>query len=293
VGESPVPERRGLVLDDYLGEVRRTRRQFKLATPAFGLPQVEKEEEEKEAVRRLIHAIVERHADEIYSAHHPLLDEVSPQVYSDRVSEGPYPRPRISSSWTDRVLRRLLEIGLQTIVQLPPRLSTKPGHSSRDLKLLAAHFGKLAEEANRVLADRETRERALKYFSSSGVVDSPDRLLRLAPEMSWAAGTLNAVLSRTKVTLLRADSPNPQVRLALYLVGWLEHATGSQQYEPLGKLIAAAFAAVEKEKEPPKWVDRLAIEMLRKRRRREAYAAKVLFSGTVHHSAPTSTLSIP
>jgi hypothetical protein len=112
----------------------------------------------------------------------------------------------------------------------------RPGQSSRELEVLAAHFGKLAKEAKGFLAKSETLERLLKYFSESGVNGS-DRLLRLAPEMSWAAEALCAVVAHNKVIVLRTDSPNPQVRLALYIVGWLEASTGTQQYTPLSNLI--------------------------------------------------------
>jgi hypothetical protein len=86
-------ESHGLVLDDYLWEVQRWRLHFNLPTPNFSLSDIEENAKAKEEIQRLIYATVERHGSEIYSAHHPMLDDVSPEVYSDSVSEGPYPRP--------------------------------------------------------------------------------------------------------------------------------------------------------------------------------------------------------
>jgi hypothetical protein len=58
------------------------------------------------------------------------------------------------------------------------------------------------------------------------------------------------------------------------MAGWLEASTGTKQYAPLANLIAAAFAAAS-DKEPPKWVDRLAIEMHRKVRRRRSWIRQI------------------
>jgi hypothetical protein len=67
------------------------------------------------------------------------------------------------------------------------------------------------------------------------------------------------------------DSPKPQVRFALYLAGWIEACTGRKHYKHLQTLAVAAFAAADRHREPPKWVDRLEIEMNRKMKKRRRW----------------------
>jgi hypothetical protein len=121
-----------------------------------------------------------------------------------------------------------------------------------------------------VLEGDETSERLRLFDGSAGTWV---RLPKLAAEMHWAADAL-AVIASPKVRKIRTDSPNPQVRFAMYLVGWIEHGTGRQHYEDLTELIEAAFAAAGKH--PPRWVGRLAVEMNYKRRLRKNWAKTLL-----------------
>jgi hypothetical protein len=64
-------------------------------------------------------------------------------------------------------------------------------------------------------------------------------------------------------------SPNPQVRLAIYVVRWFEASMGRRSYSELKGLIGAAFMAADKE--PPPWIERLEIEMHRQGQKREKW----------------------
>lgn len=88
--------------------------------------------------------------------------------------------------------------------------------------------------------------------------------------MCWAADTLNATIANTHLVRLKINSPNPQVRLALYVVGWFEASTGREQYAHLETLVRAAFLSAGEK--TPKWVGRLAIEMHLHLQRRRRYA---------------------
>jgi len=90
----------------------------------------------------------------------------------------------------------------------------------------------------------------------------------VSAELQWISELLNLVSSETQVVRLRIDSPNPQVRFALYLAGWIDACTGRKHYKQLRALAAAAFIAGDRHREPPKWIDRLEIEMNRKMMKR-------------------------
>ena len=258
----------GLVLEDFLRETGVMRRQFRLPTPNFGVKEIEQYLGAREAFEKLIQDTIDRHGSEVYSKPDPLLSEISTDIYSKPVAFAAYSGCKIPPKWIAQSLRKLLEIGLQTVVQLASR-EPKADYGPRKLRLLASHFSKVAEEADAVLQQPEASERILAYFRGKGEADR-DRLSRLAEEMRWAADTLGVVISQTRAVKTGINSPNPQVNFALYMTGWLQASTGREQYERLATLIRAAFSAAGKEQ--PKWVDRLAVEMYRKRRRREKYA---------------------
>jgi hypothetical protein len=164
-------------------------------------------------------------------------------------------------------LEKLLEFSLQTVSQLPKR-DPKPDCSPRKLRLLASHLRKLGEEAGVLLQKKETLDRLRAYFAEERKADQA-RLLRIAEEVQWAANTLNATIAGTWLVKPQIDSPNPQVRFALYIVRWFEVTTGREQYAPLETLATAAFAAAGKE--TPRWAGRLAIEMHLQRGRRQRH----------------------
>jgi len=126
----------------------------------------------------------------------------------------------------------------------------------------------LADETDAMLQSHEACNRVRAYLNQGNETDR-DRFSRIAEELRWAGATLNTILSETRVVKSTMDSPNPQVRFALYMVAWLEASTGRKQYENFSTLLEAAFKAARKG--IPKWVDRLAIEMHGKLKRRKAW----------------------
>lgn len=267
----PQRKRQGLALDDFLWGTEEMRQHFKLRTPKFGLKEIERHPGAREALERLIRATVDRHGSEIYSKPNSGLSEMGTGIYSEWINTGFYSGWRISPSWINRSLRKVLERALQTVAQLPAR-DAELGDSSRGLKLLASHFGKLADKTNGVLYKKEARDRIGEYFRQSGE-GGLDRIERVADEMRWAAETLNTIVSGTRLVKYKMGSANPQVRFALYMAGWFEACTGRKQYELLSILITAAFYVAVKK--IPKWVDRPAIEMFMQRRHRKRWFSKI------------------
>jgi hypothetical protein len=262
-----VERTRGLVLDDFLAATDQMRRQFQVPVPQFGLKEMEQHPRATESLEMLIQSTIDRHGTEICARHHPLLSEISMEVYLEQFVSEVYLGWKISPKWISQSLKRLLEVSLQTVPQLPKR-DPKPDCSSRKLRLLVSHLRKLGEEAGALLQEKETLDRLLAYFAETSTGDQA-RLLRIAEEMQWAANTINATIGQTRVVKTKISSPNPQVRFALYIAGWFEASTGREQYAALETLITAAFTADGKE--TPKWAGRLAIEMHLQRRRRQRH----------------------
>jgi hypothetical protein len=175
------------------------------------------------------------------------------------------------------VLTKLFALALQTIVQLPVH-APKVGLSSHALTTLSSQFTKMAAKAQSVLENHEARQRVLMYLRHRGEKDL-NRIFRTTGELSWASDVLTNAVSTIAVVRPKWDSPNPQVRYALYFVGWVEAATGRQHYRELSDLLTAAFHAVNPDpKKRPNWVDRLAIEMNSKRIRRKNWAKGITYT---------------
>lgn len=160
------------------------------------------------------------------------------------------------------MLRKTLEVGTQTLVQLPSRYP-QPEYSRKELMALASALVKLAANVSSKLSEKELRKRIDFILSEDPIKRT--RLGHLAEELQWAGESLRSI-GKVKLRRLTTSSPNPQVDLALYLVGWLRACTGRPNYTLLKTLVQAAFDSAHKTL--PKWVERLEIEMnLRKRRR--------------------------
>jgi hypothetical protein len=97
-------------------------------------------------------------------------------------------------------------------------------------------------------------------------------LPKLGSELRQGAETVRAI-AKLKVKRVLSDSRSPQIRWATYFVQWITSSTGSQQYRELTTLFEAAFLAAQKR--APAWVDRLAIEMSFKRKRRKAWVRTI------------------
>jgi hypothetical protein len=257
-------EKNSLVLDDVLWATVDIRKQFTLPKPHFGLKQIERVAGARKALGEIIEATKRKWGPEICSKRHALLKDLGRSVYAEEVKGRAFSGYwRLSPSHVDRALRRVFEIALQTLFQLPAR-DPKVQRAQDKLVSLASQFRKLAERVYPVV---QTDERVGVYFSRT---ESGERLrlLALPAELRWAAEMLNAVSSDKRIVRLRMDSPNPQVRFALYLVGWIEVCTGRKHYKHLQTLAAAALAAADEHREHPKWLDRLEIEMTRKMNKR-------------------------
>lgn len=256
----------GLNLDDFLATTDRMRRHFQLPAPQFGLKDMEQHPRAREALEMLIRSTINRHGAEIFVRSHPLLSSIGTDVYLEPHVSEVYSGWRISPKWIFQSLEKLLEVSLQSVPQLPKR-DPKSDYSPRKLRLLASHLRKLGEEAGVLLQKKETLDRFRAYFTESK--GDQARLLRIAEEVQWAANTINATIANIRLARTKISSPNPQVRLALYIAGWFEKSTGREQYAALETLITAAFTAACKE--TPKWAGRLAIEMHLQRLRRQRH----------------------
>ena len=250
-----VPEKKhSLCLDDYLAAVDDMRRRFGLPTPEFGLKEIENYVGSRKAIEETVKDTCERHASRIYSKSHPLLAAVGKEIYSKAIVTPAYSGFKIRPNCIGKTLRRAIEVGLQTVVQLPPRDPSR-GYRSRQLKSLALALRKCAKQLSVALQSDEVRER-LKLLPQKER-DSKLQLGQLDDEMQRAADVLQAVAT-LRVPRVKMGSLNPQVRFAVYFVRWIQACTGSQRYGTVATLIAAAFAATRKN--TPPWVERLAIE---------------------------------
>jgi hypothetical protein len=225
----------------------------------------------REALEMLIQSTIDRHGAEICARPHPLLSKINAGVYSERFVSKVYSGWRISPKWIPQSLKKLLEVSLQTIPQLPT-LDPKLDYSPKKLKLLASHFRKVGEEADALLQKNEVLARVRAYFAEASEGDQT-LLFRVAEEMRRVADLVDAMIAHTRVERPKMNSPNPQVRFVLYIVDWFKASTGRQQYAPLEALVTAAFSAAGEE--TPKWVGRLAIEMHYHRRRRRQWASSL------------------
>lgn len=257
----------GLVIDDYMHALADVRERFRLPTQKFGLRQIVAQPGAKAALDALLKETVARHGSNIFAKTHPLLAELGSEVYAEKITTAIYSGYRIRSDALEKVMQRAIEIGLQTIVQLPAR-HPKPISVPKRLKATAKGLKRTGERLDCVLGNADVT-------SCIGLWDDPAGQVRLrsaAAEIRWAAEALQTIAG-LKLKRVRGDSPNPQVSTAMYILGWVEVATARPNYERLATLVHAAFSAAGKS--PPKWADRLSIEMLLKRQRRKKWAQAI------------------
>jgi hypothetical protein len=268
-GRSQAKEKNSLVLDDVLGTIDDIRKQFKLPKPQFRLEQIESVEGARKALGVIIEATKGRHGSEVYSKGHVLLAALGPEIYAEKIKGSTFSGyRRISSSHVDRALRRVFEVALQTLSQLPAR-DPEVQRSSDKLVSLVSQFSRLANKVDRViLADKRIRVYLRRVRSKKRM-----RLRGLSTELRWAAETLKTVHSKARIVKVRINSSNPQVRFALHLAVWIEACSGRKHYKHLQTLGAAAFAAADEQY--PKWLDRLEIEMTRKMNKRHRWRERL------------------
>jgi hypothetical protein len=262
-------QHQGLVLEDYFHYMEETRSGFQLPAPEFGLKEIQAHAGTDAAIKRIIKDTADRHGAEVYSKPHPLLAETNSPMYSAYLKTAVYSGHRIHPQWVERALRRALEVGLQTIVQLPSHFP-KPAYRLRQLKSLASALGRVGQKANAASAEAEVRERLKLHFQGNSA--NHVRFLRLGDELQWAAATLQS-LTELKLVRIPMGSPNPQVRVALYTVRWFEACTRRKHYETFKTLTGAAFYTVGMQR--PRWVDRLEVEAVLEARHRRNWVKRI------------------
>jgi hypothetical protein len=118
---------------------------------------------------------------------------------------------------------------------------------------LASALSRLSEKVRVAACDGRIRAKL-------ELLPGKPELWKLPWAMQNAAEILESV-ANLKVNKIRRASSNPQVRITLYLANWVKVCTGRPHYALLADLIEAAFQASVKK--PPKWINRLEIEMNR------------------------------
>ncbi len=257
----------GLVLDDYLHALADVRRQFGLPTPKFGLKKILTEPAANAALDTLLKEVSTRHGSNVFSKGRQLLAELGLDVYAEEIATPVDSWHRIRPDVLSNVLQRAIELALQTIVQLPTTYP-KPVSVPKRLKATAKGLKRAAEKLEDALGCADVTSYMDLWDDVAGRV----RLRSIPGELRWTIQALQMVAA-LKVKRVRRDSPNPQVTLAMYILGWLELATGSFNYEKFATLLRAAFFTARET--PPKWTDRLSIEMLSKRRWRKKWARAI------------------
>jgi hypothetical protein len=254
-----------LVLDDFLHAIVCARRSAKSQPPSFHLQDVERYPGAAPAVEKIVQETVDRHKGQLLVKPCPLLEDLGSKIYGYRIDTDAYSGRSISPTSVKSVLRRAVELGLQTIVQLPSRDSKE--YNRKKLLSLASALSKYGADLSRVLCDEELAGRINCIFE--GAYANRNRLMQAGEEMQWAGKTLERV-AKTKLRRLRRDSPNPQVRFALYTADWIHASTGSRHYALLQALTEAAFYSAGKA--APKWVERLEIEKHSRKNLRKKWA---------------------
>jgi hypothetical protein len=246
-------ESKGLILDDCLNQFAEVRRQFRLTAPVLNLRQIEAEAGAKTTLATVIKDILSRHGSDIFSKQHPLLSELGDEIYAEPICTSVYSGSRIREDRVSQTLRRVIEVGIQTIVQLPRRENV-PASVPRRLKSAASALKRSADSLSAALINPDVR----RYIELLDDQARFAKILKMSSEIRCAADTLDAAAA-LKVKRIRMNSPNPQTSVTMSLIGWMRMATGRPHYEGVTMLIQAAFSAAGKP--TPRWVERLPIEM--------------------------------
>jgi hypothetical protein len=202
-----------------------------------------------------------------------LLEELGPDIYGEMVKTAGSPRPRIIDASVKPVLRKALELALQTIVQLPsrdPREYSSKEYSSKRVLALASALSKLGEMVSDTLRESELRARIDCIFGEDPA--SRGRLMKVGEEMQLAGKALQTI-AKTKARRVKTDIPNPQARWAVWFARCIREWTGRPHYALLATLLEAAFQSARKP--VPKWVGRLEIEQHREMTLRKEWAQSI------------------
>jgi hypothetical protein len=245
-----------LVLDDFLAVIEEARSSLKMPSEELSLGSLGLSQKTSSAVTRLLKDTIELHQGQVFTMVNALLEPVGDDIYGEEIKTVFAPRHQVSPERQWDVLRRVLELGLQIVVALPSKDSAHLDRKAQ--KSLVSALRKVSEKLRAAVRDDRLR----------GKLD----LLPAKPEfwkVPWAlqeaAETLESA-ANLKVTRIRRGSPNPQIRYTLYLANWVKTCTGRPHYALLADLIEAAFQASGKK--PPKWINRLEIEMTRQNKYR-------------------------
>jgi hypothetical protein len=247
------------------------RQRFELPKPRFALPDIERYPGAKKARADFVKLIIERHGRDIFVAPGVLSLASSHEIYSGEPIGAPtYLRYRLREEWLDRALSETLEAALQTIAQLPSRYN-EPLNRARTIKSIVSRLRKSSSELQEMCERWPDLDRRLTdSLSFNRVRQLAEEFDRVAKELKGAASTAS------KLIRFQIQPANPQVSLALYFCEFFKIGSGSQHYKIVETLTEAAFWAAGRDK--PKWVDRLAVEMSRKRKLRQKWVRSITLS---------------
>ena len=254
-----IEERRvgsGLVLDDILSVIAEFRRRFRLHDEFLSGAIKRPETHAEMTLQRLVDDVIVFHDGAVFAREHSLLAGLGP--LGQAIDTDVYSGFRLSPEVARDALWLVFDASLKTITQLPPR-DERPNW--KKIRSLGARLTKLTEALREGLDEPDLD----RYF---GPDVNNARLRQLPDEMTYVGRTLTDVPSRPP-RMIRINSPNPQIRLATYVTGWVEAATSRKRYEVLQEIIGAAFVSTGTS--APAWTDRLGIEMHRKLRRRKQW----------------------
>ena len=132
------------------------RSRFQLEIPKFVLREMKSSVGVKESVERIVARVIRWHGTAIATKSHPLLADLRESIYSDQVVTPANSGYRILPERRRAVLQRTLEVGLQTITQLPSRYPVVPS-PRKQLKSAATAFVKAADLAVAAIGQQEIR----------------------------------------------------------------------------------------------------------------------------------------
>ncbi len=252
---------KGLVLDDFLVGVREVRKEFGLSSETLPDDRLKLHAYAARALEALVAKIIKFQQPGIFvKAGYPLLAEFDRDIERKRISTPVYSGFQLDPSSAHNILSIVIDAALRTIVDLPERDQVPHGAQRRKLKSLGLRATKVAVD----LESAVKNPALFRYFRPAAAT-----ILETARDLQAIGRGLRAEPRK----IVRRDGPSPQLNFALWFVGWIEAATGSQQYTAVQDLIDAAFQA--NRQDTPNWASRLAIEMHGKRVMRQKWAASI------------------
>jgi hypothetical protein len=131
--------------------IEEARRSFKIAPAELSLGSLGLSQKTSSAVTRMLNDTIELHQGQVFTTVNPLLDRVGDDIYGEEIKTVFAPRHQVSPERQRDVLRRVLELMLQTIVSLPSKDPARLDKKAQ--RSLASTLRRLSEKMSTAVRD--------------------------------------------------------------------------------------------------------------------------------------------